>query len=304
MSNTSDGWLSHCLGLERLLKLRGPESFRKMPDRAILQTSRPSMIFAAIVQHKATILSGTPWKTIPWDEDPDRKDQFQYLVDILADCPPLFPLKDQMHASKGTEEAQIHARDLEQQTQSVLAQLEVWKASWDVVQGDYWFETPVTSGTPSLISPNGTPIPLWRTNIQYNTLRQANSMIVYNACIIMLLKILQEITYSCGLSSTAQLPDRMYTAGIEICRSVEYLLQIMPEGAGSFYLLFPLRMAWDSVGKFEPTIGDWLTDVLQKIQSGVAGRWALAGYVLDINSSTPKLEQEIITESSNTNYTL
>ncbi|KAF2490866.1 hypothetical protein BU16DRAFT_136300 [Lophium mytilinum] len=297
MSDSSDGWIAHSLGLERLMELRGPESFRKLPDRAILQTSRPTVIFAAIVLHKSTILSNTRWKTIPWDENPSQKDPFQYLVDILADCPQLLVLKDHMYASKATEEAQTLASELEEHTQTLLAQLEIWKASWDASQGDYYSETPVTSSAPSLLSPNGPPIPFWTTNYQYNTLRQANAMAMYNAAIILLLKILQELTYSCTLPSTAQLLDRMYTAGIEICRSAEYHLQVMREGAGSFYILFPLRMAWDAVGKVEPAIGVWLTDVLQQVQSGAVGRWAIAGYLLNINAPAPEPEQERITES-------
>jgi hypothetical protein len=296
MSDSSDGWIGHSLGLERLMELRGPESFRKLPDRAILQTSRPSVIFAAILLHKTTILSQTCWKTIPWDENPSQKDLFQYLVDILTDCPQLFVLKDQMYTSKVTEEALILARELEEHTQSLLAQLESWKASWDAIQGDYCSETPVTSSTPSMISPNGNRIPFWKTNLEYNTMRQADAITIYNATIILFLKILQEVAYPCALFSTVQLPERMYAAGIEICRSAEYHLRIMREGAGSFYLLFPLRMAWDAIGKFEPAIGFWLEEVLQKIQSGAAGRWAIAGNLLNINAPAPQPKQEMIAE--------
>jgi hypothetical protein len=269
------------------MELRGPESFRRLPDRAILQTSRPSVIFAAIVLHKTTILSHPRWKTIPWDEDPLQKDGFELLVDILADCPQLFVLKDQMYASETTEEAQILARELENQTQLLLAQLEIWKASWDVVQGDYCSEIPLASSSPTLISPNGTPIPFWTTNLRYNTLRQANAITTYHASTILLVKILQEVAYYCDLSYTAQLPGKMYNAGVEICRSAEYHLQVMREGIGSFYILFPLRMAWDAVGKFEPAIGVWLADVLQNIRSGAEGRWAIAGYLLNINAPAP-----------------
>jgi hypothetical protein len=303
MSNSADGWIGHSLGIERLIELRGPEAFRRLPDRAILQTSRPSVIFAAIVLHKTTILSQACWKLIPWDEDPSQKDQFQYLVDILADCPQLFVLKDQMYASKVNEDARTLARQLERQTQSLLAQLEVWKTSWDVVQGDYYSETPISSRTPSLISTDGRPLPFWTTNLQYDTLRQANAMTTYNACIILLLKIIQEISSFCGLLSTAQLPSKMYNAGIQICRSAEYHLQAIRDGGRSFHILFPLRMAWDAVGKFEPAIRIWLTDTLREIQSGAAGRWAIAGYLLDINSPAPESEQRLITEITSSNNT-
>jgi hypothetical protein len=304
MSDSSDGWIGHSLGLERLMELRGPESFRKLPDRAIFQSSRPSVIFAAILLHKPTILSDTRWKTIPWDDDPSQKDTFQYLVDILADSPQLFVLRDQMYASKLTEESQFLNCELQERTRSLLEQLETWKSSWDATQGDYYSETPVPSTTPALISPNGTPISFWTTNLQFNTLRQANAITTYNASIILLLKILQEVTLPNALPSTAaQLAEKMYAAGIEICRSTEYHLQIMREGLGGFHLLFPLRMAWDAVGKFEPAIGVWLADVLRNIQSGTVGRWAIAGYILDINAPAAEPEQEMMMESLDSSNT-
>lgn len=303
MSDSSDGWLGHSLGLERLMELRGPESFRQMPDRALLESSRPGIIFAGIVLHKNTIMSDAIWKTIPWKDDTTQKQPFQYLIDILADCPPLFVLKDQIYASPTTEEALLLATELEQRTQPLLAQLEVWKAAWDVSQGDYYHETPVTSSAPFLLAPSGVTIPFWTTNIQYTTLRQANAVTIYYATIILLLKLLQEMSINYGITTPPHLEDTMYMTGIEICRSVEYHLNVMREGSGSFYLLYPLRMVWDAVGKFEPIIGRWLTDVLNKIQSGAAGRWAIAGYILDINASTPEQNQDLMTEVSTPNFT-
>ncbi|KAF2665108.1 hypothetical protein BT63DRAFT_85356 [Microthyrium microscopicum] len=293
LSDNSNGWIVHGLGLERLIEFRGPESFKRMPDRDLFETSRPSMIYSAIVLHKNTILSQKRWKVIPWEDDLGQKDVFQYLIDILADCPQLLVSKDRMYTCKPKEKAGDLARALDIETRSLLVQLEAWKASWDASEGDYCSETPVSSSNPSYIPPNGVPVPFWTTNLYYNSLRQANAMAMYNACIIFLGKIIRELDEGNGHSSTIQVANQMYIAGIEICRSAEYHLHVMSQGTGSFAFLFPLRMAWDAVGIVEPAIGVWLTEVLDKIQFGAVGRWAIAGYLLNIQPPTPQPAKEL-----------
>lgn len=120
---------------------------------------------------------------------------------------------------------------------------------------------------------------------------------MYYAIRIMVFKFLQELAYNYGwdINGSIVLPDNLYTTGIAICRSVEYHLESTRDGAGSFILLFPLRMAWDAVGRYETAIGTWLIDVLHKIRSGATGRWAVAGYVLDINAPE---ERYTVTEPS------
>lgn len=142
MSDRSDGWIGHSLGLERLVELRGPESFRTLPDQAIFERSRAGIIIAAIVLHRPIVLSQTRWKTIPWQDAPQSKQPFQYVIDILADCPQLFVLKDKLYVASLAEERNILVQELEQQTQSLMIQLEAWKASYDIVEPNHSFEAP------------------------------------------------------------------------------------------------------------------------------------------------------------------
>ena len=40
------------------------------------------------------------------------------------------------------------------------------------------------------------------------------------------------------------LPSRSFSAALDICRSVEYLTADEHEAMGSFFVMFPVRMAW------------------------------------------------------------
>lgn len=151
---------------------------------------------------------------------------------------------------------------------------------------DFAVEIPAPESTPHFMSPNNKRIPLWPTILQYKSYEQANIYALYNATLIFLLRQVEEIIYvTPGLASlpiVETCPSKLYTAGIEICRSVDYHLEGMRDGVGSFGILYPLRMAYDAVGRHDELVGAWLKNVLKKIKEST-GRWAIAGYLLNIN---------------------
>jgi hypothetical protein len=288
MSKNKDGWIAHAMGMQKLIELRGPESFQTLPERAAFQTFRPSIIFASLILRQPTILSQQRWKDVPWALDPEQKILIHHLVDILADCPGLVAQKDRALAANEVLKPQL-IRQLKEQFSLRLKQLAYWKNCWDVTETQYCHEVPAAEGTPTV---NNTtedmPRKAWETVWSYNTLYHANALTIYHATHIHYLKLTLSLDGEAFAEEKLDSAQDEYSAGIEICRSVDYHLDKMREGAGSFFLMFPLRMAWEAVGKVEPAIGTWLQDVLKKIETGVAGRWALAGYLLEIDTS-PKV---------------
>lgn len=244
------------------------------------------MIFAALATHTPTVLSRPEWKALPWSAFPNRKDDVQFLLDVLADCPQLLVTKDHLFMTKNYEERDLGYRGLLQRTLELLSQLEQWRVKWSTRHQDFAIEILAPESTPHFISPEKKRVPMWRTIFQYKTYQQANIHTLYNATLIFLLKQIEEIVYSvpelAPLPIVKSGPSRQYIAGIEICRSVDYHLEGMRDGMGSFGILYPLRMAYDAVGRHDEVVGDWLKGILRKIKDST-GRWAIAGYLLNIN---------------------
>lgn len=286
ISDNEHGWLSHAEGLEKLMSLRGPDSFKAYPNYIILQNYRPSIILSCVLLRKHTILSKPEWKSIPWSLYPDEKTEMQFLVDILADCPSLFVQKEQIESSSSSSDRAIEYAKLQKNIANLLDQLNKWEQNWEKNNTGYCYEvnSPVT--TPILVDHWGRSVPAWETVIEYKSLYHANSIVVYHATLIMVQSLANQLLFSGEPPQDSQnkssFPDRNFAAALTICRSVEYHLQSMRKGAGSFFLLFPLRMAYDAIGRSNPLIGAWLQNVLEQIQDGRTGRWGTAKYLLDI----------------------
>ncbi|KAK9369815.1 hypothetical protein V1509DRAFT_638497 [Lipomyces kononenkoae] len=291
ISENENGWLSHAVGLERLMSLRGPDSFKTYPEIVMLQNSRLSIIIASVLLRRRTIFSAPEWKSIPWSLHPEAKNAMQLLMDILADCPDLFIEKEQIMSDAGTDNHVIEWRKLRAKVKLVLDRLAEWERDWEANNSGYCSEVPAPSTTPTLIDYRGISVPAWNTVLEYNSLYHANTVVVYNAILILVQILGHKIAFSGNVpalhsQNVASFPDRTFSASLVICRSVEYHLQSLRKGAGSFFLLFPLRMAYDAIGQSNPVIGAWLHDVLQKIQDGKSGRWATAKYLLNIQPQT------------------
>lgn len=213
----------------------------------------------------------------------------QRLVDYLADCPGLFVEKDRIVAEGSTI---IHQPNdlinLFGKVTDLLDRLQQWNEQWEMENPDYCCEVPSPASTPliPITSDGSTQVQAWSTVLEYKTLYHANTTIMYHGTIILLLNLARSIMEIGTFSTLSAYPpvdfDKLHTSGINICRSVEYHLQSMRQGAGSFFILYPLRMAYAALGLTEPSIGLWIRDILQQIQDGKSGRWATAKYLLDL----------------------
>jgi hypothetical protein len=213
----------------------------------------------------------------------------QRLVDHLADCPGLFVEKDRIVAENSiTVDQTSELSNLFGKVTGLLDSLQQWNEQWEVENSDYCYEMPAPASTPLISIPGAgkSYAQAWSTVLEYKTLYHANTTIMYHGTIILLLNLAQSIMEISAFSTLSTYPPvdfgKVHTAGIDICRSVDYHLQSMRQGAGSFFLLYPLRMAYVSVGQVEPSIGLWIQGVLQQIQNGKSGRWATAKYLLDM----------------------
>ncbi|KAF2092986.1 hypothetical protein NA57DRAFT_49197 [Rhizodiscina lignyota] len=301
VSENEHGWINHCLGLERLINLRGPASFTNGPELIVLENARPAIACAALLLHRSTVFSKSEWKTMPWILYPERKNCMQSLIDILVDCPELFVMRDRIIAMSVSDDQASSYRELFRKTTDLLNQLDQWILTWNQLNPDCYHETVPSNTTPVFTSSEGRQTPAWTTTIEYDTSIHANNLTLYNATFILVLKF----TYQTALSTDSGLTDqlqvselytKMLAAALMVCRSVDYHLRLMRSGASSFFLWFSLRMAYDALGRSNPVIGAWIRNVLQEVHNGNVGRWAIARYLLDIpppgNEATSQAESQ------------
>lgn len=284
VSERDHGWISHALGLEKLFELRGPESFTSPPARWILEKTRSSIIFAALVLRQPTILGRSDWKTVPWSLSPDHKDPLQYLFDILSDCPDLVVIKDKVNSNMTSEDTISECQVLLERAQKLLEELRQWKQVWILLHPHCSHECPPSTTVPYVTDAQGQIIPAWLVVFQYQSLYHANAMVVYHATRILLLKLINDFA---ALSSEFEtkgqyFSQNIFSAGIAICQSVDYYLESTRGELGGVSLLFPLRMAFDAVGPHNPEIRAWLKAVLHQISSGSVTRWGAAKHLLEI----------------------
>ncbi|EAT80223.1 hypothetical protein HBH56_096030 [Parastagonospora nodorum] len=283
VSNHEDGWMNHARGLERLFEIRGARRMMSLPCLMILEQTRPAIIFAAIVLHKSTILASPGWKTLPWSLHPEHIDDRKKLFDILSDCPDLFVTRDRV--SKFVDGSQIinAMQNLATKARSILHDLELWGQDWDSDVSHLCVELPSPSSTPTFLDPTGHEVPIWSTILQYKSVHDHNALTVYNGALILVLQFILSLDIATDQHDHAQrLQARVHEAGIVICRSVEYHYGRPSGERGSFFLLFPLRMAYDAVGKSSPAIGAWLRGKLDEIATGKRGTWKSAKTLLEI----------------------
>ena len=235
------------------------------------------------------MLSEPRWKVLPWVTYPERKTAMQRLVDHLADSPALFVEKDRLVAESSITVDQTNDLiSLFGKVTDLLDSLQQWNEQWEQENPDYCFEMPAPASTPLIrkTSDGSTQVQAWSTVLEYKTLYHANTIILYHGTIILLLNLARSMTEMNAFSTLSAYPpldvEKLHNSGICICRSVDYHLQSMRQGAGSFFLLYPLRMAYAALGLTEPSIGVWIQGVLQQIQDGKSGRWATAKYLLDL----------------------
>lgn len=276
----NEGWIAHCLGLEMMLFIFGPESFTSPLSLCWFSTVRPLVILASLARMRPSLMADTAWKTIPWRNDPSTRDETQHLFDVLADCTVLYSQLEQLETSSNRD---ADIRRLHAGAAELLVQLDRWRTDvWDTQNPDVWAPTPPPPDAPPAppLVPGG--LPAWTTLLSYRSPRHASILATSHATAILLLLLVSPATHP-------QRATRLLDAAVAVCRSVDFLLRAAGRGAGSFRLLFPIRMAHEALvrcisgGSSEGTHGglppvvEWLHDILEKIATGQIGHWGVAG---------------------------
>lgn len=255
-----------------------------LPSLLVFEKCRASMIFAALVLRKTTIVAKPEWKASPWSHFPARVTSLKLLTDIVADCPELFVLRDeilQAHANQSSQYMQL--QQLLEKARNTLGSLHRWNDAWVMANGQVYTKVLPPNTIPSSIDASGQDAPLWTSVFQFESLYHANALTLYYATLILVLRLVASIQVALGECEDKSIPEQqIYDAGLFICRSVDYHLNQTWTEMGAFNLLFPLRMAYEAIGREHDAIRAWLQKVLEDVSAGRRGLWKSAKTVLEI----------------------
>ena len=273
--------MDHFLGLERLIVHRGPQAHCMPPARNLYEAVRATIIFACLVLDRPSPLAHPDWKTIPWILEPESKKPLQYLYDILADVPFIFKERERIvDDSLQYSEVAADCSALIDQIEEMITQLGTWYKKWWAEHEPDLFEV---DDLGSLKAEDDDSPLLWETTLHFASLQIAHEYCVYYGTRIMLktlsrsMKILDP---NKDLEEISKLATEARKGSIEICRCVDYHLLDYQVGAGSLFLLFPLRMAWQGLGGNSSREGQWLVDISKQISKGQKGWWESASHLL------------------------
>jgi hypothetical protein len=252
-----------------------------LPSLMIFERCRPTMIFAALVLRRPTIVAEIEFKSIPWSRFPDRLDSRKLLHDILADCPELFVVRDriiQTQQSQAKKSAQL--RQALNKVQEVYDNLQRWNSLWGPHECT---EIPPSTNTPVIVNSAGSTTLAWSSVFQFESFYQANILTLHYAILILVLRFRASIRVLLGESEQdLSQQQEIYNAGLFICRSVDFHLNQTWTELGTFNLLFPMRMAYEAVGRNRTAVGIWLETMLDDISAGRKGLWRSAKAMLEI----------------------
>lgn len=280
ISDKQDGGLAHALGMQRLLEIRGPETFQNPAERTMFQIARLTIAYASLVCRKPTILAQPEWKIVPWAKEPQSKSHYQYLVDVLIDCPTLLCMKDKALAIPRSDAQARAKRDFVAQACLRLEQLREWKQGWELIEAGSCSDVPALADTPLCYdSTTDTLVPAWKSRYIFTSTYHCQAIALYHSIRIHIHRMMRSQDDRADTINIATSQSETFESGIEICRCINYHLDMAQKGDPSFTLRFPLRMAWEGVQEQEPSVGAWLQAILQIIRTSTTNRWAVAGYL-------------------------
>ncbi|KAI4150716.1 MAG: hypothetical protein LQ340_003941 [Diploschistes diacapsis] len=127
------GWIQHAGGLARLMQARGPHRHKSELERKIFLENRVLLISQGMMTRKGSFLSERSWKEVPWEEAPESKDPFDYLLDIGCAVPGMLEDNDRFSQSLTNLQSfpqQDLLQNLKDRVTRAFDELDAWWRGW------------------------------------------------------------------------------------------------------------------------------------------------------------------------------
>ena len=261
--------------------------------------------YACMLAVKPCMLSDPDWKHIPWSNAPEKKSELQHLFDILVDVPEIttqfsHPLQSPTSLRPS---ATLDIDTIYTKATAMLRALDRWRRKWYALHYEDFFETQ-PKYVPKAWATRSEELS-WKTCWYFSSLNIATAYTHYHETLVLVLRAIWNCETSGLLNVEHPNIDRrpqIYACCIEICRCVDYHLIESQKGAGSLFILSPVRIAWKSLGE-ESIESQWLAAAMADVSAGERGRWAIAiGSVSEFKPQTgsplaPQIYDSTVPES-------
>ena len=281
-------YLSHMIGLERLLELRDPRSHCAPESCELYKSVRHMILFASLRTGKPSILAREEWKTILRANCTDEELQEQDLYDVLADCTILAAQRDKTSANLELDpERATHQQDkLKRRALDLLSHLRAWRKRWDSDESNSYCET---SAALAGVEPTQKALvddsPTTHTIFKFSNESAAVMFMLYNTTLIFVLRILASLSLqNLDIHSKQQplLQDAGYSddlwnytkheylaaeglAALEVCRCIPYyaIRKSRLDTDCSPVVHWAVTTARATLCGNESTAGRWVMDLLK-----------------------------------------
>jgi hypothetical protein len=275
-------------GLEQLFRIHGP--FLKTPDSlfdALLKSTRLIMIVAALHDRRPSLMAMPEWSAVASHSPHDDPALFEIActLDALSQLTTLYPERDGLVSSSqipmsGTLQSSMIARYLLERSLDLLANIQYRRTQWLKAHFSSERSTPPRVYVNTYSSRNYP----FKDTLHFTSIHAANSTILYHTAVILISQFAMSICQFLPASEQNVFKkDCVATKHIslaveQILKSIDYHIQSTrptpSSGSASFYLLLPLRVAYQALAESplpqHVSWRLWLSDVfsraLKKVQ--------------------------------------
>ncbi|KAK0753792.1 hypothetical protein B0T18DRAFT_337614 [Schizothecium vesticola] len=271
-----DNYLTHMMGLEKLIDLQDPVSFWTTKSAGFCKGIRFMILLASLKLGKPSILARPDWKKAMRTNASYEELEEQDLFDVLADCSVLLAQRDAMLSARDANPIKTREQrdETERRARCLLLHLRQWRQRWD--------NNVKNSVTDTLASPSGIeeshsthnkdPKEPLITVATIPNLPAAMILMLYNLARMYVLESLaplpleESTTRDVSLQSeTAQgyhADERI--AAREACRCIQYYLDVRRrlDASASPIVHWAVAAAWTRLRRDDSVEGAWMRDLL------------------------------------------
>ncbi|CAG8959955.1 hypothetical protein HYFRA_00012672 [Hymenoscyphus fraxineus] len=247
-ASSRGGMIQHLGGIQRLIEQCGPKRFQTRPSLDVFITARMGIMHHDMDVRRRCFLENPDWQTIPWLKEPNMKDLHIQICDQKCFIPGL--LEDMEALRTGLRATPMDFQNLCASVTMHLRNLYNWRAAWEAQYPNCAY-----------LVPNTDPDLPFSTAIHYTEMKRAVENCHYHTSLLALYRMAR-ILYGPTFSSTSITADvpiirtnpvlllpsdskTLQDIAHEFMRSIPYHLLEPHRHGGYFFLMFPLRSAFE-----------------------------------------------------------
>ncbi|KAJ4331283.1 hypothetical protein N0V95_009908 [Ascochyta clinopodiicola] len=271
-----NNYLTHMMGLQRLIDLQDPVSFWSGKSSGFCNGVRFMILFASLQLRKPCILARLDWKQAMRAGLSYEQLQEQELFDVLADCTVLLAKLDAV--SSAWDADAIKAREqrdkIQQRARCLCTRLHEWRLRWDADLTNASRDAPASNFgfEESQFACNGDSSTSPVTVAAIATVPATVVLMLYNLALMHVLQILGTLPCEESAPRNASLQpetDGRYhsedrIAARETCRCIQYYMSVRRrlDASASPIVHWAVAAAWTRLRRDDSVEGAWMRDLL------------------------------------------